>query len=366
MSGLKLTRPEQMLFALLRAALYGSEANSPHFASATPEEWKSCFRMAARQGVIALAWDGVISLPREKQPPKEVKIAWGTGVSVYEDRYKYYCQAIDELSRFYAKYGIATMQLKGVGFSSLYPVPAHREGGDIDIYTYSADTSLMSHREATELADRLMREQGIIVITDYDMHSQFRYKGITIENHKTFLNVQKSAHIAAANRILQHYMSPQLTPLAVGRVLTPSLVFNALFIPFHAAQHYGNGLSLRHLCDWAVLIGQDGFQMPAEMTDKYFLRFIDALSMLCHEFLGSPLQTKGDTRFAYKVLEEMLHPKYVDDISGKGKIAVFCYKVGRMFYRYRLSHSVFHTSIFREVWTSIVYHVRKPEAIFKL
>ena len=314
MTAPKLSHPEQMLFALLRAALYGGEAISPHFVTATPEEWESCFRLAAEQGVMAIAWEGVVSLPRDQQPPRVIKIPWGTGVSVYEDRYRYYCQIVDELSRFYAAHGIAMMLLKGVGFSTLYPIPAHREGSDIDIYTYSADTTIMSHREASNLADRLMREKGISVDYDSDKHSQFCYKGISIENHKTFLNVQKSAYIASVDRILQHYMSPQLSTLDVGCVLTPSVSFNALFIPFHAAQHYGDGLSLRHLCDWAVLIGHKDFQMPAEMTDKRFLRFVDALTLLCHEFLGYPKQSEGDACFAYKVLEEMLNPKFVDEI----------------------------------------------------
>ncbi|MCS3155123.1 nucleotidyltransferase family protein [Phocaeicola dorei] len=43
--------------------------------------------------------------------------------------------------------------MKGVGLSTYYPIPSHREGGDIDIFTYSADHSRKSDAEANLLAD---------------------------------------------------------------------------------------------------------------------------------------------------------------------------------------------------------------------
>ena len=141
----------QMLLALLRASLHERDVEMSFFESASPEDWKLCYRIAAEQGVMALAWDGVMKLPKALQPPLAVKISWASGVEAYEQKYLRYCRAVDEVSRFYAGHGIATMQMKGVGFSTLYPVPCHREGGDIDIYTYSADLSRMSHMEANQL-----------------------------------------------------------------------------------------------------------------------------------------------------------------------------------------------------------------------
>lgn len=80
-----------------------------------------------------------------------------------EKRYRYYCRVISDLSTFYATHGITAVQLKGVGFANNYPIPSHREGGDIDIFTYSSDSSGLSDREANSLADKLMRGWGIEV-----------------------------------------------------------------------------------------------------------------------------------------------------------------------------------------------------------
>lgn len=40
--------------------------------------------LAVSQGVMALAWDGVMKLPVELQPPLSVKLAWAVAVEAYE------------------------------------------------------------------------------------------------------------------------------------------------------------------------------------------------------------------------------------------------------------------------------------------
>lgn len=191
MKGITHYRHERMLFALLRASLHEQKTETALFKDSTNEEWKQCYRLAVSQGVMALAWDGVMKLPVELQPPLSVKLAWAVAVEAYEKRYLHYCRTINELSHFYAQHGIAVMQLKGIGFSTLYPVPTHREGGDIDIYTYSADKNRMSDEKANRLANSLIRQKNINVDTKHSpKHSVFYYKGVPIENHKTFLNVE--------------------------------------------------------------------------------------------------------------------------------------------------------------------------------
>ena len=68
---------------------------------------------------------------------------------------------VQELQQFYRGHGIASVQMKGVGFSAGYNMPHHREVGDIDIFNYSADTSVMNHKEANTLADKLMEKGDI-------------------------------------------------------------------------------------------------------------------------------------------------------------------------------------------------------------
>jgi hypothetical protein len=60
-------KSELMLFALLRSSLHEQEVEQVFFDQATDEDWKQCHQIAAAQGVMALAWDGVLRLPKSEQ-----------------------------------------------------------------------------------------------------------------------------------------------------------------------------------------------------------------------------------------------------------------------------------------------------------
>lgn len=367
MKEITLYKHERMLFALLRASLHERQAETSLFRDSTDEEWKQCHRLAVIQGVMALAWDGVTRLPAELQPPLSIKLAWAAAVERYEKRYLYYCRTADELSRFYAQHGISAMQMKGVGLSAIYPVPSHREGGDIDIYTYSADRSRMSDREANRLADSLMRQAHIDVDTEHSSkHSVFYYKGVPVENHKTFLNVESYKAAEEVEKVLKEHMNPQPMELDGGRVFTPSPLFNMLFVAFHAAQHYGNGLVLHHLCDWACLLKKHGPCMPAGVTNRRFLRFVSALTLLSNRLLGTDVPIASVPEgLARNILVEMLHPRYETRVPVKGRAGIILYKARRMAHLTALKREVLGASVCKTVLHSIIVHIREPKTIFQ-
>ena len=369
MNTVELNTSERMLFALLRASLHQKDAEQAFFQQVSEEDWRRCYRLAAKQGVMALAWDGVTTLPAEQQPPRALKLTGGMAVQDYEAKYGRYWRAIQELSAFYAGHGIVTVQMKGVGLSSYYPVPAHREGGDIDIFTFSADTSKMTDAEANRLADELMIQQGIEVEMHSYKHSNFYYKGIPIENHKFFLNVEHYPVAVQVDALLQGRLQPKPTELLEGacRILTPSPAFNTLFLAFHASQHYGSGLALHHLCDWAMLINRYGLQLPGELTDGHFLEAIAALTQLCNRHLGTSVDIKGGELLADEMLEEILHPRYdyKGGIAVKGKWNVLMYKTRRFLYRSQITNRILYVPLWKRIWMSVVAHVRHPETIFQ-
>ena len=369
MKTVTLNTSERMLFALLRASLHQKEAEQAFFQQVSEEAWKRCYRLAARQGVMALAWDGVTTLPAGLQPPRALKLTWGMAVQDYEAKYARYCRTIQELSSFYAEQGIVTVQMKGVGLSAYYPMPSHREGGDIDIYTFSADHSRMTDGEANMLADKLMEQQGIEVDMHSYKHSNFYYKGIPIENHKFFLNVGHYPVAVQVNTILQKVLQPQYTDLLGGecRIQTPSPAFNTLFLSFHAAQHYGSGLALHHLCDWAMLIKHHGLQLPQELTDKLFLEAIAALTRLCNNYLGTCTAVSGGDVLANGMLQEILHPRFPhkEGVPVKGKLNILLYKTRRFLHRSRISNRILYLPLWKRIWISVVGHIRHPKTIFQ-
>lgn len=355
---------EEMLFALLRASLHGKEAEASFFAEATKTDWDECFSLAKRQGVMALAWDGIQKLSSRLHPYEDLKIKWAIKVEIQEKKYLHYCKVAHEITQFYSSHNISTLHLKGVGLSTLYPKPSHREGGDIDIYTYSANKD-MSDVEANTLADTLMMQQGM----DMDLkktpkHSLFYYKGIPIENHKTFVNVHSYKIAKQAERLLRELMNPQPAALCTGEIQIPSAEFDTLFVFFHAAQHFGSGLSIHHLCDWAIILKHYGLNLPKELTDKRLLKAATAFTNLCNRLLGTSVDIKEEKEFADKVLEEILHPKYYKQPLPKSKTKVLTYKIKRFIYGQKIKRSIFNHSPWKSLYASIIYHLIHPKRIF--
>ncbi len=362
---LNLNSSEKILFSLLRSALHKTPPTGIDWSKVTEDEWKKCVSMAVRHGVVATAWEGVEMLLPEFQPPKAIKLTWAMTVQKHEKRYERYCRAADELSSIYAENGIVMVQLKGVGLSSYYPVPSHREGGDIDIYTYSADREKLSDSEANRLADKLMEEKGIEVEYHSSKHSNFFYKGIPIENHKTFLNVKTLKFANQMDILLHEMLNPSETLLCDGRykVMIPSPEFNAIFLSFHAGQHYCAGLRIHHLFDWACLLKNYGLPLSDKVMDKKFLGFIYALTNISNELLGTEVKVPCDEKMTIEVYEQLMHPKFSGN-APKNKLSLFFFKAARMVHSHFKSSRIFDQTLIVTFWRSLVFHIRNPKTIF--
>lgn len=365
---LKKEKVEEILFALLRMALHGEVVTDIVWKDVLEEEWKQCYKLAAEHGVMALAWDGLQYIVEDCIMSKTLKLSWALAVQNYEERYEVFCQVADELSKFYASHEIGMIQLKGVGFSAYYPIPSHREGGDIDIYTYSNNHDVRSDEEANDMADALMRKQNIAVDLDNtSKHSNFVYKGISIENHKLFLEADLSAIAMPMNGLLKKLLKPGKTNLCEGKyqVNTPNPEFNALFLAFHAAQHFGLGIKLHHLFDWACLIKKEGWCVPEQVTDKKLLGFMYALTKLSNDLLGTNVGCKSCGQMDKVVYEQMMHPLFSEKIPVKGKVAILRYKAKRLRYIYNMYNYVFDVAWLRWIFRSVKQNIRKPQTIFR-
>ena len=368
---MKLNKSIDMLFALLKASLQGEITDNTVFAEASAAEWKLCYDTAAKQGVLALAWDGVLGLPLELQPPKQLKFSWAMTVDKYESKHRRYCQTVQELQSFYKEHGIIAVQLKGVGFSNGYNNPHHREGGDIDIFTYSADTSILSHKDANTLADKLMEQLGNPVDMHGYKHSNFTYQGIPVENHKCFLNVMiNPKFLGALDEHLLKVLQPVEVKLHKGeyKILVPSPEFNTLFISCHAFQHYGSGIALHHLYDWATILKNHGLHLPDNLENINFLRGIAAMTHLCNRYMGTDIDLSGYPagykEMADEMLKEMLYPVYTKVVPYTNKAMIFAYKTRKVLRSARLASDVFGVSIVGRLYESFVHHIKNPSGIF--
>lgn len=269
------------LFALLRAGLHGG--GTADIDGSTGDRWRKLYAVAASQGVLALVWDGVEQLPPASQPPRELRLRWAYNVERIERRYAGQRRRAAELAAIYAEAGIRTVVLKGLAVSRLYPVPEHRPCGDLDCFLCGE----------YERGNRLAELAGAEVECGFYKHSHIVFRSLTVENHRFCTAVRGSRRAKAFERNLQRLLAEQpLESLPGSSLLVPPPDFNALFLAKHALSHFlTEGISLRHLCDWAVFIDGEGdavdwaaFRKAA--AEDRLLRFAEILSDLCVRYLG--------------------------------------------------------------------------------
>lgn len=369
----ELNLPTQMLLALLGRAFGKEDIPTELFEKSTESDWRSCYKLAVGQGVMAIAWDGIVTLPPSMFPPRTLKLEWAVAVDRYEQRYAHYCHTVHELTELFRPHGVGLMQLKGVGYSTCYPVPSHREGGDIDIRLYSLDLSQMDDEEARIKGEQLIRERGIHINSDHsEKHNEFHYNGILIESHKSFLNTYNTPEARAMEEFLQKQSEPVETALMGGEysINVPSDSFNAVFIGFHAAQHYIQGLALHHLCDWACMLKRGGLQLlPTEVMSHKVMRFIYALTGLSHEYLGTPDVVSFDKEYARTILREMVDSPFaiekVQAIKADGWHTLI-FKVKRFIHRHRKVNSVFTISLANRLKEVYKNNIGNPTRLFHM
>lgn len=311
------------LFALLRAALHPEREE--RVAWSVSPDWPSVYRLATEQGVLAIAWDGYTRLlqegqiPTEWQMPRMLKLQWAMNVDKIERRYAQQKNAAADLACHYAQASIRTVVLKGFAVSAVYPIPSHRECGDLDCYLCG------SYEQGNVIAEK----QGGRVERDYYKHSHIHYKGLMVENHQFCVAIRGSQERKALERYLQSLVAtPSGHYVEETHLEIPSADFNALFLTAHGFSHFLNeGLKLRHLCDWMMVLkhGEEQIDWRAfySLTDRLsYTAFASVMTALAIRDLGLELHNsavRSDVQYADRVLNDILWQNNAIYSSGKSR-----------------------------------------------
>ena len=272
-------------FRLIRsgAGLGAAPVSDTADTAVTPGSWERIYRMAADHGLSAVVWDGICRLPAAQQPPRETRIRWALSAEKLEERYRHQQQTASKLAARFSEEGLRMLLLKGLGLSRDYPLPEHRECGDIDIYLYGE----------SDKGDRILHEIGAHPYFDVPKHSEYVWDGVLIENHRTILNVRRNRTERELNALLVRLLEKEGTHGLAPGIQAPRATFNAIFLIRHAAVHFQKeGIVLRHLCDWACFLTRhwdeiDHALFRTAMEDYRMDRFADLMTTAAVEYLGA-------------------------------------------------------------------------------
>ncbi len=298
-----------LLLDLLKISLWQKQPEVD-YTCVSGKTWREIYRLSNLQGVHGVVLDGVIQLPKVWQPDEELMLTWMVNTLLLEERTLYNNRKVYELNHIFNESQVNMLLLKGMGLAAFYPKPLHREYGDIDIFLYG------NHAEG----DLCMHELGIAV-KDIPKHSVFWFRGVPVENHRTFINLaersdifyrKRGRRIERIEKSLHEILDEEPTCMAgEENIKVPSATFNFIFMTLHVGTHLPDELAVRHLCDWACfLVANKGkyneSRIKTVLENTNFGKLASAMTDTAIHYLGMPVD------FAPRFLNEYAD-KYLND-----------------------------------------------------
>lgn len=267
------------LVTLINAAL----TKQPISESFSEEEWQRCYDMALQQDVLAMTFPVMTSLPKEMRPSFVLWSKWMAYAQSIAEQSQYKRQLVEKMGSWLAEDGLTTTLIKGFSLSVLYPNPELREFSDIDIFS----------GEDYDAVNACFAKHGVKVDSVDGHHAYLKVDGISVEHHFAFHNTKEKCGLECPEAALQELAVKDLQPTSIKGICFPCPAFTALFVGWHAYEHFlQEKIQLRHVIDWVLalraLTPSDAVAVCQTIENATWSRFADTLTAIAIHQLGLP------------------------------------------------------------------------------
>ena len=258
-------KQQKIFFDFLRFCI-GSAKEIP--GSLKEVDWKELYRIAKKQCLVGVLFDGIKKLPAEHVGmEKELLLRWMAESQMLEKANVRLNDAAIQVSEWFRKKGFRTCILKGQGNALMYPNPYSRTPGDIDIWVEGEDKRIISFVRSISPHEKACYH-----------HIEFpSYKGVEVEVHyrPSFLlcfwhnrKLQKYYE-----RVKEEQFSHRVMLAEQGEIAIPTVEFNIIFQLTHIFSHLMNeGIGLRQLVDYYYVLCDfyKVYQKSSKITPSLF------------------------------------------------------------------------------------------------
>ncbi len=183
--------------------------------------------------------------------------------------------------------GIPYVVLKGYASALYYPDPFMRAMGDVDFLVLPEDM---------ERAGAALEKRGFTLVKDsHDCHTVYTANGCRYEMHFEPSGIPQGE----VGKKIREYLADAVrcgeeVKTELGTMMVPSAFHHGLIILLHMCHHLtGDGIGLRHLCDWAVFVsklteGEYRQLFEEKFKETGLWHFSGIINQLCADYLGCP------------------------------------------------------------------------------
>lgn len=219
--------------------------------------------------------------------------------------------AQSELVRLMEDNGFAYVILKGESAAAYYPKPELRSLGDVDF--------LIDPNER-ERVERMLLGAGYEKSLDgHICHVVFRKPDAYLEMHFEVAGLPNGKPGEKIRAFLRNAVrNYTVKDIGDGKFRAPEGKYHAMILLLHMQHHFlGEGIGLRHLCDWAYFIHYTRemdfwAELIPLLREIGLLRFAAAMTKVCVKYLGVKSPEFGET------IEDGLCERIMEDIFEGG------------------------------------------------
>ena len=217
-------------------------------------DWTAFYEFAQKQTLTGVVFDGVQRVSKPVAPRLDLLMQWFAVSRKIGQRNSVLNGATVALYERVKAAGCSCCILKGQANAALYPNPAARIPGDVDVWVNAGREVIRSLASALAKADNGQVEEESF------NHIGLSLNGIAVELHYTPGFMANFVY----NRRLQRWLKTNVDgqcrnrvdlPDDVGEVAAPTLAFNAVYQLYHLYHHYFyEGVGLRQVVDYYFVI----------------------------------------------------------------------------------------------------------------
>ncbi len=273
---------EREVLALVSQALFDEDFPVPSQGHENLE-WQSLYEECRQQAVPIITYGGV----QKKKMPQNIEQQWKK--TVIANTYNNFQVTYDHLKvhEMMQEAGVPYVILKGCASAEYYPKPLERAMGDVDF---------LVKKEDMEKAGSVLKAHGFVPWEqEHICHVVYRKDSSHLEMHFEPAGIPYGKAGERIREYLENIMD-QAREIQVegGTLMVPSAFHHGLILLLHTSHHLvGEGIGLRHLCDWAVF--------AASLSDSEFTgifeeklkavglwEFARLITQTCIHYLNAP------------------------------------------------------------------------------
>ena len=272
-------------------------------------DWKDFFGFCSKQAILGVVLEGMNQAVRDVlNVSTEILLEWIGTCEMIRHQNSVLNKQCEELQRLFAKGGFNSCILKGQGNARMYPNPAGRMPGDIDIWIDGEKEEIKKYVHS--------------IVSD--AHSgykdvAFQYKGTSVEAHfiPSYLNNfkynKRYQKYIAENRERQFANKVQIDDGVT--ISVPTDDFNVIYQMAHLYHHFFcEGIGMRQFIDYFYILKREYIKSKQEEVRNFFKvfgmeSFAKGVMWIEKEILGLERQyliVEPDERLGQLFFKEML------------------------------------------------------------